>query len=171
MSNSRYLTLSAMFIALGVLFPIVFHAAGIANIFLPMFWPVAASLFFLPLYFAIGVGVLTPILSFLLTGMPPISPPIIYIMIIELFTLTLIGGLVYKYTRFGVFWVLLLAFVASRFSLFLAVVPLAKMLGLPPGIATIAYLLKGLPGIISVLFFVTIVLQRIKHEPVWRNRP
>lgn len=159
-----------MFIALGVLMPIVFHGVGLGSIFLPMFWPVAAAAFFLPVSFAILVGILTPLVSFLFTGMPPISPPILYIMIFELLSLSLVTSLLYHKTRWGIFWPLLAGLLCSRIVLFFITIPLASILGLPSKIASTAYVLQGMPGIVLILIIISLLINRMKHEPIFANR-
>ncbi|HPG38107.1 MAG TPA: ECF transporter S component [bacterium] len=168
--RTNQMTLSAMFIALGVLLPIVFHSIGLGSIFLPMFWPVAAAAFFLPVSFAALVGILTPLVSFLFTGMPPLSPPILYIMIFELLALSLITSLLYTRTRWGIVWPLVAGLLCSRIVLFFMVIPLASVLGLPPQLASAAYILKGLPGIILIIIVSSLLINRIKHEPIFTNR-
>lgn len=168
--RTNNLTLSAMFIALGVLLPIVFHGVGLGSIFLPMFWPVAIAAFFLPITFAVLVGILTPLVSFLFTGMPPISPPILYMMIFELLSLSLITSLLYYKTRWGIFWPLFTGLLCSRIILYFLTIPLALILGLPTKLASVAYVLKGLPGIIIILVIVSLLINRIKHEPIFTNR-
>ena len=66
--RSRHIVLSALFITLGLVLPMLFHGLGLGRFFLPMFWPVAASGFFLTAPFCLAVGILTPWVSFLLTG-------------------------------------------------------------------------------------------------------
>jgi type III secretory pathway component EscT len=48
-SSTKDLTLSGLFITMGLLLPIVFHGVGIGAVFLAMFWPVAASGFIFPI--------------------------------------------------------------------------------------------------------------------------
>lgn len=163
-------TLGAMFMALGILLPIVFHAVGMGSIFLPMFWPVAMSAFYLPFAYAVAVGLLTPVLSTLLTGMPPISPPILYLMIFELGFLAGITNIAYRHTRWGIFWSLLLGLSVSRTVLFLAVIPLASLLGLPPKLASIAIVVKGIPGVIIILLVIPLLVNRLKREPIFASR-
>ena len=163
-------TLSAMFVALGVLLPILFHAVGMGSIFLPMFWPVAICAFYLPLSYAVAIGILTPVLSTLLTGMPPISPPILYLMIFELGFLAGITNIVYRHTRWGIFWPLLLGLFVSRSVLFFAVIPLASLLGLPPKLASIALVAKGIPGVLIILTVIPLLVNRLKHDSVFARR-
>ena len=70
----KSMVLAALFMALGIVLPIALHAIPDAGkIFLPMFLPVLVGALFLPWQYALAVGVFTPLLSTLLTGMPPVA--------------------------------------------------------------------------------------------------
>lgn len=75
-SNLRHLTTGGLFIALAIVLPLVVHifsqTAGIS--FSPLQLPVIISAIFLPIRYSLMVGVLAPLLSSLLTGMPPLLP-------------------------------------------------------------------------------------------------
>lgn len=165
--RTELLTLSAMFMALAVLFPMLFHAVGAGSVFLPMFWPVLAAAFFLNLPFALTVGILSPIVSTMLTGMPPISPPILHIIIIELSVLAVVTNLLYRNTSWGVFWPALIGLLLSRIILFLVVLIIAPLLGLPPQIFSTALVLQGIPGVVAMLIVIPIIVSRIKHAPIF----
>jgi hypothetical protein len=168
--RTQYITLSALFMAMGVLIPMVFHATGLGNIFLPMFWPVALSAFFLPVGFSAAVGALTPTVSTLFTGMPPVSPPIFQIMVVEMVSLTTLTSLLYHNTRWGNFWALALGLLVSRGVLFICAGFLAPILGLPPEVVSIASVIKGVPGILTMLVIIPLILNRIKHENIFLSR-
>ena len=167
--STSKLTLSAMFVALGILVPIVFHAVGLGSIFLPMFWPLAVAAFFLPPSHAFAVGFITPIVSSLLTGMPPVSPPILYLMMIELALMTWCMSFFYTRLKLGVLFSVILGVILERFALYLMAVPFASLIGLPPKIASTAWVLKGLPGAILIILLVPFLVSRIKHEPFLRK--
>ncbi|MDZ7722548.1 MAG: ECF transporter S component [candidate division KSB1 bacterium] len=167
---TRHITLSAMFMALSVLFPILFHAVGLGPFFLPMFWPIAISLFFLPFGFAVAVAALSPLISTLITGMPPVSPPIIYIMIAELTVMAVVARALFNSTKLGVFWVLAAGLVASRIVLFFMVTVLASLLGLPEAFTSILWVLRGAPGLLMILVVVPILVRRISHHSVFMQR-
>ncbi len=167
---TKHLTLTAVFIALGLLVPMVFHAMGLGSTFLPMFWPVATGAFFLPLLYAVILGLLTPFLSALLTGMPPLSPPIAYMMMAELIAMNLTITLLHENTRLGPFVTLLISLLVSRGVLMIFVYLLAPLLGLPAKWFSLAIVLRGVPGMIGMLIFLPPLVSRIKKENLFLRR-
>lgn len=70
--TSKQITLTALFITMGVIFPILFHQVALSGrIFLPMHIPVFLAGIFVGPVGGLIVGLVCPGLSFLLTGMPP----------------------------------------------------------------------------------------------------
>lgn len=150
-----------MLIALGLALPMIFHALGLGSVFLPMFWPVVIGAFFLPLPFALLLGLLTPFLSALLTGMPPFAPPIAYLMAAELTTLAGLIALLHGRAHLGLFGSLLAALAISRIVYYGAVTLLAEWLGLPARLFSLAAVVRTLPGLILLLVFIPIIVNRI----------
>ncbi|MBN1465903.1 ECF transporter S component [candidate division KSB1 bacterium] len=168
--RTQQLTLSAMFMALAILFPMLFHAVGLGSTFLPMFWPLATAAFLLRPPLALSVAILAPILSSLMTGMPPISPPILHVMIIELILLSGTISLLYQRTGLGTIWILLIGLFMSRLALFFIVMVLAPILGLPGKIFSAGLIAQGLPGVIAMIVVVPVVVSRMKGEPLFASR-
>lgn len=164
----QQITFSGLFISLGILIPILFHSLGIGKLFLPMFWPIAVCGFFLSMPFAISVGILTPILSTLMTGMPPI--PVVYKMIFELGFLSGTISFLYRKTRFGVFWLTLTGLFTSEIVLYFTAAAIAPILGLPPKLYAIGSLIHTIPGIITILVIVPWIIKKTKHEPLFKTR-
>jgi hypothetical protein len=164
----KNLTLSALFITLGVLIPIIFHGLGLGSILLPMFWPVAACPFFIPISYAVAVGALTPLVSTFLTSMPPL--PILPKMVVELIVL---GGLIawlYRKTNWGIFWLILIGLIASRIMNFFISAALAPILGLPSMWVAVASTVKGFLGVIIILVCVPIFVNRFNKESIFKLR-
>lgn len=93
----RNLVLAALFVAMGILLPIAFHALpNGGKSFSPMHIPVLLCGFVCPWPLALLVGVLTPLLSSILTGMPPFGMPFMIAMIPELACYALLAALLYK---------------------------------------------------------------------------
>ena len=167
-ASTQFLTLGALFMALGVLIPIIFHALGLGPIFLPMFWPIAVSGFYLPVVPAMIVGCLTPILSMLLTGMPP--PPILYRMVWELAILGGCTACLYRNTRTGLMWPLVGGLIIAQIMGLLGAAAIAPLLGWPPEMYALATFLEGIPGSVTILICVPWLLHRLKNESIWRRR-
>lgn len=165
---SRKLTLSGLFIALSIFFPLIFHSVGLGIVFLPMLWPVAAGAFFLPVAHAGIVGIFSPTISMLLTGMPPI--PMYYIVCIELMLLGSFTSALYLHTRLGIFLSLLAGLFASQLGQYLAVLPLAPLLGLPSRFSGYLMVMKGVPGLASMLILIPLIVAKIKHKSFGRNQ-
>ncbi|MGB9619107.1 MAG: ECF transporter S component, partial [Armatimonadota bacterium] len=70
--SARDLALGGLFGATGVALPIVFHAVGLGKAFLPMHLPVLVCGLLISPTVAFAVGVVTPLVSSVLTGMPPL---------------------------------------------------------------------------------------------------
>lgn len=162
------ITLSGFFIGLGILIPILFHSAGLGKVFLPMFWSVAACGFFLSVPYAAATGTLTPLLSLLMTGMPP--PPIIYKMIFELTFLSVTISFLYRKTLIGIFWIILAGLIVSEIILFFSAAAIAPILGLPPQFYAIGSLIRGIPGIVIILILVPLIIKKIKNESLFKSR-
>ena len=162
------LTLSALFMAIGILIPLLFHMIGVGSVFLPIFWPIAICGFFLPFQYTVIVAGLTPVLSSLMTGMPP--QPILTKMIFELIFLSGAINLFYVKTRLGSLWIVLIGIVLSRIVLLIGSAAIAPILGLPPEWYAIASLIKGIPGMIILLSMIPIIIRNIKGEDIIRLR-
>ncbi len=161
--HNRHIALSGMFIAIGLILPTLFHAVGLGSVFMPMFWPVAMAAFFLPWTFALLIAVLTPLLSFMLTGMPPASPPILHLMIAELSTLALTVSLLYHRAKWGLFWPLFAGVLLSRVICFFSALWLANLFGLPASWSAWAMVVKGAPGLMAMLIVLPLLMQRLLH--------
>ena len=101
-SKTKKLVLASLMLAVGILFPFVTsHALGISGtVLLPMHIPVFISGMLLGPAWGGVLGVLTPVLSALLTGMPTVFP-MMPIMACELCTYGLVSGFVYRRTPVG----------------------------------------------------------------------
>ncbi|MDR0531701.1 MAG: ECF transporter S component [Oscillospiraceae bacterium] len=175
--NLFILTLSALFLALGVLLPQAFHLVlgqqG-GQILLPMHIPVLLAGCFLGWQYGLFVGAFTPLLSFFLTQMPPV--PNVFLMMAELAFYGFAGGLFNKLMRSRekgglprVALAVLLAQLAGRAAYALALLLLGNLLGLK-GVSgaeiVLAAALKGLPGIAVQLVFVPLLVRGLHRLKV-----
>jgi hypothetical protein len=93
--------------ALGLLLPIGFHALGWGGqVFLPMHLPVVVAGFLVSPGTAVTLGSVVPLLSSVLTGMPPLAPPVAPLMALELAAKAGVASLLYRSLRLPI-WVAL----------------------------------------------------------------
>ena len=154
------LLLGALFIALGILFPVFFHMAGLGPVFLPMFYPLLLAGFLLPWPVALAVGISTPVLSTLITQMPPLF--ILPVMVVEGAILTLFPALSRGRGWKGYFKTTLLTLLLDRIAVYALVWLLAPALHFPPRLTAAAAVLQGLPGCLLILLLVPPLAVRLK---------
>ena len=180
----REILIGALFAALGVVVPILFHLVGLGRVFPPMHLPILVAGFFVSPAVAAALGFVTPWVSSFLTGMPPL--PVAVLMSLELPVLAGVASLCYQTLKgevHGNRWVgkiivvwgsTLIAIVARiTVDLVLLAKVVAPLLQLPAGSFGLAAVLAGTPGIVLQLTIVpTIVLaiERMgKERGLWTS--
>lgn len=114
----KKIILAALYIALGLVLPFVFHAVPSGGtIFLPMHIPVILAGLTIGVLYSVLVGLLTPILSFFLTNMP--TSVVLPGMTLELITYALACSLLIKviktkYSYLNVYLTLIIAMLLGR---------------------------------------------------------
>jgi hypothetical protein len=156
------LLLGGLFMALALVFPIIFHAIGLGSAFLPMFFPILAAGFLIALPAAMVVGVVSPLVSALLTGMPPFFPPMVFIMMAEGLALTLVPALLYRRLKINAWISAATAMLVDRLVLLAAILLISRLLELPEGALTAASLLKGLPGTILLPLVIPPLVKKME---------
>ncbi len=156
---------TALFLALAVVFPIVFHQFGMGGrIFLPMHIPVLLAGFISGPISGMIIGLLAPALSFALTGMPPgYAVPL---MTLELSLYGLTAGLFYYRLRLNIYIALLLSLVVGRIGFAVGLLVLGMFLELPYGVKTYfsVAVVTGLPGIAAQLAFIPPIVAAIMRR-------
>ncbi len=161
---------TAFFIALGIVLPMVLHLVGgpsLGRVLLPMHLPVLIGGAFLGPMAGLIIGIITPLLSSLFTGMPPVIP-ILPIMIAELGIYGLVMGYFFFRIKMNVYLSLIISMLAGRIMASLVVLALVYGFGfarLPanPIIYIYGTITAGFPGIIGQLLIVPLVLRYIKR--------
>jgi uncharacterized membrane protein len=162
--DARFISLTGLLLATGVIFPFIFHQFGIAGrIFLPMHIPVFLAGLILGPWAGLLVGALCPGLSAVMTGMPPAVLAIP--MTPELAAYGLISGLLFRGTRASLYVSLLGAMIIGRIVWCLMAVLIAPLLGFPGRTLAVvlAALAIGWPGIVLQLLFVPPIVLRIRR--------
>lgn len=164
--KTNQLVQAALFLALGLIVPYIFHTTGIAGqIFLPMHLPVLLCGFILGERYGIIVGFITPILNSVLTGMPPIYPTALA-MALELASYGFVAGYIYKNKKKNVILSLITAMIAGRIVLGVANYVLFFMAGnkylLTMFIAS--SFIKPIWGIIIQLVLIPVIIKLIENR-------
>ena len=165
-TSTQKIVLAGLFTALGLILPVAFHTFSISgSIFLPMHIPVLLTGLVCGWNYGLIAGIIVPILSSIMTGMPPIYPVAIA-MAFELATYGTVIGLVSKKTN--AFISLVVAMLSGRAVLGIANVVLLGMTGKNYALSMFisGAFVTALPGIIIQLILVPSIyglLQKSKY--------
>lgn len=171
MTSVKRIVLAAFFVALCVVLPLAFHAVPDGgSVFLPMHIPVLLCGMVCSWPYGFLCGLLGPLLSSLLTGMPPMA--YLPAMMLECAVYGLVTGLILKFVRTGklqldLYIALITAMLAGR-----VISGIAKALIFSPGITMkywiAASFVTALPGILIQLVVVPLVvnlLMKVRYLP------
>lgn len=165
--TTKKLVYTAVFLALGILFPMLFHLLGLpGQVLLPMHVPIFLGALTLGPISGFIVGILTTILSSLLTGMPPMIP-MVPIMVFELAAYGFFAGFLYEKYPKNVFIPLITAMIIGRIVAGITAWSVFNIFNMDE-INILAYIsssfVKGLPGIIMSLVLVPLLYKRMPVE-------
>ena len=161
--KTRRLVIAGLLLAIGIIIPMIFHSTGIAGtVFLPMHIPVLIGGFLLPPYLALLLGMLTPLINSLVTGMPPLFPMAI-IMIFELGIYGFVASIMYRRLKIPSIISLIISMIAGRIMAGLVVFILAAFFGLQmdPILFVIGGVTTGIPGIIIQIILIPSLIHGI----------
>ena len=163
----RFVSHTALYLALAVLLPVAFHAFGAGGrVFLPMHVPVLLAGFLAGPLSGLLVGLLAPGLSNLLTGMPPTYA--VPLMSTELPICGLVAGLAFQRLRLNIYVALLTAMLFGRIMFGLSLFVLGIFIDLPYNAAKFfsagGAILAGLPGVVLQLVLIPIIVAAIKRD-------
>lgn len=162
--STKELVLCAFLLCLGLILPMLFHSFGIAGqIFLPMHIPILLGGLLLPPVLALSLGIITPIISSALTGMPVMFPMAI-IMVVELGTYGFVSSILLKKFKLPMIVALIISMIVGRVFAGFTVAILAKLFGLNmnPVIYIKGAVITGIPGIIIQIIIIPILASAVK---------
>ena len=165
MLRTNKLILTSLFIACGLLLPLAFHSFGMGGrTFLPMHLPVFMGGLLLGWLPGLIIGALTPVLSSLLTGMPPLIPSL-PMMFVELALFGLVSGYLYHDKRKNIYFSLITAMIVGRLGAAFVLMLFSDILGikLHPLTYVAATFMTGLAGVIFQIVFIPILVKRLEH--------
>jgi hypothetical protein len=145
------------FIAADVLVPYALHQFGIAGrVFQPMFFLVLIPALLFGMRMGLLVGFVTPIMSFLFSGMP--LPNILPLVLIEITALGIFAGLFREKYRMNIFLSLILSIISAKLVLGLSVLFMASIV--PAGYFLDTFSI-GWPGLLLQIIFIPLAVRLI----------
>lgn len=162
MNKIKSITLSALFIALGLVMPfITMQIPSIGSMLLPMHIPVILCGYVLSYKYGLLVGLITPLLRHLIFGMPPLLTAIT--MAFELGAYGFFSGLLYRRMNHHIYGSLILSMILGRVAWGVASVLIYGVgeFGLSAFIA--GGFLNAIPGIILQLILIPILVKVLKQ--------
>lgn len=166
--NVAKLVFGGSLVALGILLPQAFHIFGTSGggMFLPIHIPVLMAGMILGPYYGGIIGFLVPILSSLLTGMPPV--PKVYFMLVELITYGIVIGIMIR--RSNVYISLFVAMISGRVLYGCSLIVGVKLLHLTaPFVNQAAFfsgIITGIPGILLQFLILPMLYKALKKGGV-----
>lgn len=154
-----------LLIAIGVILPQLFHIFGqsAGQTFLPMHIPVILAGMLIGPVWGLGVAVIVPILSSLITGMPPV--PMLYFMLFELAAYAVVSGLLSK-KGLNVYLNLAITILCGRAVYGLSLVAAVNLFSFAPPFANATAfftgLAAGLPGVVLQFIAIPLLMFALK---------
>jgi hypothetical protein len=163
----RDASLAAVLGAAALALPTLFHLAGLGSVFLPMFLPLSAAGFLLPLRLSLPLAAIVPLASFVLTGMPPlIVPPIGPIMMLEIGFLIVANRVLTRGLKWNLYVAAMIAVAADRAFYMAVLFVAASLLRLPRLTFSLTGVVSSLPGAVLLATIVPAGVTMIRG-----NRP
>jgi len=164
--SARDLSLAGLFGALGVVLPMLFHVVGLGRVFLPMHLPVVACGLVVAPPVGFAVGFVTPLISSIATGMPPLMPMAL-LMTLELGALGAGAGVARRILKLPNAAAVVFAVIVGRTVGGLETIVLAPLLGLKPNIGAYlaASIITSWPGLLLQLAVAPAVAVAIDKLP------
>ncbi len=166
-NNLVKLILASLFLALCIILPIITgQLQQIGNVLCPMHLPVLLCGFFCGPVYAAAVGIIAPLLRFLIFGMPPIMPTGIS-MCFELAAYGAVSGLLYKLLpkkKIYIYISLIAAMISGRIVWGIARTVLYGMGKAPFGFSVFIAegFLNAMPGIILQIILIPILVMALE---------
>ncbi|MBQ1186867.1 MAG: ECF transporter S component [Clostridia bacterium] len=172
-TKTKKLVLAAICLALCIVLPLIFHAVpNGGSIFLPMHIPVLICGLMCGGIYGAVCGALGPLLSSLITGMPPLS--MAPAMMVECMVYGLTCGILMKYVKTGkniidIYVCLTVAMLLGR-----VIAGFAKALIFTPGVSPFAWvvtsLVTGIPGIVIQLILIPLLIASLTKAGLLEKR-
>ncbi len=158
--SARELAFCGLFGAVALLLPVIFHLLHLGHVFMPMYLPLITLAYFVSPLPAATTALVTPLLSGVMTGMPPFFPPIAVFMAFELAAMSaLIAWTCKRWPRVNEWLVLVPTLLFGR-GLYIGLVYLFSLfIDLPARFMASLSFLSGWPGIVLMIVVVPVIAR------------
>lgn len=175
-NQTEKIVLSGLFIAIGIIMAPIFHAADLGGVIAPLHFPVLIAGIILGWKYALAIGILTPMLSFLMPfGIPDIVRALA--MAAELSAYGFVIGFVFQYLKpfktrlFNIYLALIIAMLAGRL---VGGAVTALIMGLQGNAYSfqaflLAYFVTTFPGIVMQILIVPAIIEIYENKLEQRN--
>lgn len=166
-SHIKNLVGTGLCMAMGLLLPQLFHAIGAGPVFLPMHIPVILCGLCFGWQYGLICGVVTPLMSSVLTGMPPIFP-VGLTMMFELAAYGALAGLLYRKINLNVYVALIVSMLGGRVVSGIASTIFYGIAGKEYGfqLFLVGALVTALPGIILQIVIIPLMVIALEKSRV-----
>jgi hypothetical protein len=173
--TARELAFCGLFGAAALLLPLIFHVLHLGRIFMPMYLPLVALAYFVRPLPAAATAIVTPLLSGLVTGMPPFFPPVALFMALELAAMSaLIAWVCSRRPQVNEWLVLVPTLLLGRVLYIGSVYFFSWIIQLPAAFMAGLSLLSGWPGIVLMIAAVPAIARagrpvRLRMARSWKG--
>lgn len=164
------ITGTALCMALGLVFPMLFHMMGAGTAFLPMHIPVLLCGLLFGWQYGAVCGLVVPILSSVFTGMPPLFPTAVAMMI-ELCAYGVLTGVFYRKMHWNIYAALICSMLGGRIVSGLANAVFLGVAKKPYGFAAFVAgsFVQAVPGIIIQIVFIPIIVIALGKAKIFQR--
>lgn len=161
----RDLARAGIFGAAAIALPFLFHLLHLGAVFMPMYLPLMALPFFAGPVVAAVTALVVPLISALLTGMPPWYPPVAPMMAVELMVMAGLASWLWRRWGRSVLAILVISLLTGRLLMLVGGYVLGLLLNLPPEFLSMATVAAGLPGLLLMLVVIPPFVRIVGDEP------
>jgi len=170
-ATPRDLAYGGLFGAAALLMPVLFHVLHLGHVFMPMYLPLVALGYFARPGPAALTAFVVPLLSAALTGMPPLYPPIAFLMAAELAVMAVLIAAAIQVRPAVNEWVVLVPVLVLGRVLYVGMVyGMARVMDLPAGFVAGASFVSGWPGLMLMIVVIP-PLARLARQRRWAHLP
>ena len=150
--------------ALGLVLPLLLHPFGLGSLLMPIFLPLLIAAGTLRLQVGLTLALAVPLISSLLTGMPPIFPPIVFMMMLEAFFMALWLYWSYQKNHWNLTASLILTFIIQRAVRVVFIIALGRFMSLPESWLIIPALIWGYPGALIQIGMIPWIIKELERS-------